>query len=105
MKLRCADTQRHLMHYVFQLQYELNLSFMEAIKGVNKEMSARTRVTCDRCSGSRAEPGSSFSTCTTCNGSGEVEAIYVFRSGSNIYLFKFDCHIFVCFNLELLYRM
>ena len=45
---------------------------MEAIKGVNKEMSARTRVVCNRCSGSRAEPGTSFSKCSTCNGSGQV---------------------------------
>ncbi|XP_028397865.1 dnaJ homolog subfamily A member 3, mitochondrial-like isoform X2 [Dendronephthya gigantea] len=52
-------------------QYTLNLSFMEAVKGVNKEMSARTRVACDRCSGSKAEPGSSFSKCTTCRGSGQ----------------------------------
>ncbi len=45
---------------------------MESVKGVNKEMSARTRVACDRCSGTKAEPGSSFSKCTSCNGSGEV---------------------------------
>ena len=51
---------------------------MESVKGVNKEMSARTRVACDRCNGSRAEPGSSFSKCTTCNGSGEVRSFCVF---------------------------
>ena len=49
---------------------------MEAVKGVNKEMSARMRVSCDRCNGSRAEPGSSLSKCSSCNGSGEVTLFY-----------------------------
>ncbi|CAH3171002.1 unnamed protein product, partial [Porites evermanni] len=52
-------------------QYVLNLSFMEAAKGCNKDITARTQVICDRCDGKRAEPGTTYSTCSTCKGTGE----------------------------------
>ncbi|XP_074619530.1 dnaJ homolog subfamily A member 3, mitochondrial-like isoform X2 [Acropora palmata] len=52
-------------------QHVLNLSFMEAAKGCNKNITARTQVVCDRCDGKRAEPGTSYSKCPTCKGTGE----------------------------------
>ncbi|XP_032231954.2 dnaJ homolog subfamily A member 3, mitochondrial isoform X2 [Nematostella vectensis] len=52
-------------------QYMMNLSFMEAVKGCNKDMTINTRVTCDRCDGKKAEPGTTHSKCTTCNGTGQ----------------------------------
>ena len=45
---------------------------MEAAKGCNKDITARTQVICDRCDGKRAEPGTTYSTCSTCKGTGEV---------------------------------
>ena len=60
---------------MFSLQYLLNLSFMEAAKGANKDMTVRTSVICDRCNGKRAEPGSTHSKCSSCNGTGEVSPL------------------------------
>lgn len=34
------------------------------------------RVICNRCDGKRAEPGTTYSQCTTCNGTGEVGYMY-----------------------------
>ena len=55
----------------------MNLSFMDAAKGCNKDITTRMRVNCDRCDGKRAEPGSSYSQCSTCKGTGEVGYMYV----------------------------
>ena len=48
---------------------------MEAAKGCNKNITARTQVVCDRCDGKRAEPGTSYSKCPTCKGTGEVSCL------------------------------
>ena len=45
---------------------------MEAAKGCNKDITARTQVICNRCDGKRAEPGTTYSKCPTCKGTGEV---------------------------------
>ncbi|XP_078369632.1 dnaJ homolog subfamily A member 3, mitochondrial-like isoform X2 [Oculina patagonica] len=52
-------------------QHVLNLSFMDAAKGCNKDITTRTRVICNRCNGKRAEPGTTYSQCSTCKGTGE----------------------------------
>eukprot|EP00794_Sanderia_malayensis_P006778 gene6778-7541_t len=49
----------------------LNLSFMDSVKGVNKDIKIRMKSTCSRCSGKRAEPGSTYIKCLQCNGTGE----------------------------------
>ncbi|HKJ26654.1 MAG TPA: molecular chaperone DnaJ [Anaerolineales bacterium] len=54
------------------LQYTLNLTFEEAVFGVEKEVEFMRDETCERCSGSKAEPGTNPVRCTTCNGQGEV---------------------------------
>jgi molecular chaperone DnaJ len=54
------------------LQYRLNLTFEEAIFGVEKEIEITRDEVCSRCSGSRAEPGTSPVRCSTCDGRGEV---------------------------------
>ena len=51
---------------------------MEAAKGCNKDITARTQVICDRCDGKRAEPGTTYSTCSTCKGTGEVLIFFFF---------------------------
>lgn len=61
------------------LRYDLEISLEEAARGVEKEISFRKAVPCDRCSGSGAEPGSKRVTCPTCRGAGQIR-----RSGGII---------------------
>ncbi|RUS82219.1 hypothetical protein EGW08_010033 [Elysia chlorotica] len=48
----------------------LDLTFQEAARGVNKEIALNVKDNCPKCRGSGAEPGSSPSKCTQCNGTG-----------------------------------
>jgi molecular chaperone DnaJ len=57
------------------LQIRVDLSFEEAVFGVDKEIEITRNETCVECSGSGAEPGTSPSRCQTCNGQGEVRQV------------------------------
>jgi len=57
------------------LQMQVSLSFEEAVFGVEKEIEFQREETCARCNGSGAEPGTSPTRCTTCNGQGEVRQV------------------------------
>ena len=61
------------------LRYDLEISLEEAAKGTEKEISFRKAVSCERCDGSGAEPGSKRVTCPTCRGAGQIR-----RSGGII---------------------
>ncbi len=54
------------------LRYDLEITLEEAARGAEKEISFRKNVTCERCDGSGAEPGSKKVTCPTCKGHGQV---------------------------------
>ena len=54
------------------LQYRLDLTFEEAVFGIEKEIEVTRDEVCARCNGSGAEPGTSPVRCATCNGRGEV---------------------------------
>ncbi len=54
------------------LRYDLEISLEEAAKGTEKEIKYRRPVTCKKCTGSGAEPGSKKVTCSTCRGTGQV---------------------------------
>ena len=54
------------------LRYDVEISLVDAYKGLEKEISYRTAVGCDHCSGSGAEPGSRVVRCQTCGGAGRV---------------------------------
>src|SRR5205807_9752282 len=54
------------------LRYDLTISFEEAFRGVEKEIEVPRLMTCERCSGAGAEPGSSVEACGSCGGSGQV---------------------------------
>lgn len=56
------------------LRYDLEITLEEAARGAEKEISFRKNVTCERCEGNGAEPGSKRVKCTTCGGHGEVIA-------------------------------
>lgn len=61
------------------LRYDLEITLEEAARGAEKEISFRKNVTCERCDGSGAEPGSKRVTCPTCRGAGQIR-----RSGGII---------------------
>jgi len=54
------------------LTAELHLSFSDAVSGVTTSVQVRGEASCSKCGGSGAEPGSSVTTCPTCNGAGSV---------------------------------
>ena len=54
------------------LRYDLEISLEEAAKGTEKEIKYRRPISCKKCAGSGAEPGSKKVTCSTCRGTGQV---------------------------------
>jgi molecular chaperone DnaJ len=54
------------------LRLDLQLTFEEAVFGVERELSIPRAEPCAACQGSGAEPGSSPQTCPQCRGSGQV---------------------------------
>ena len=54
------------------ISMNITLSFKESVFGVKKEVSVTKTALCKRCSGSRAEPGTSPKTCGICKGSGHT---------------------------------
>jgi molecular chaperone DnaJ len=54
------------------LQYQVTISFKEAIFGADKEIEITKDEQCGTCSGSGAKPGTSPKTCPECQGRGEV---------------------------------
>lgn len=55
------------------LKYKLDIKFEEAAFGVEKEIKYRKTENCSVCDGTGAKPGTNKSTCTKCNGTGEVK--------------------------------
>ena len=54
------------------LRYNLELTLEEAVHGTTTEIRIPTLAECKECSGSGAAKGSKPTTCTTCNGMGQV---------------------------------
>jgi molecular chaperone DnaJ len=54
------------------IRFDLELTFEEAVSGLNAELQVPRMETCNRCRGSGSEPGSGPTTCPTCHGRGEV---------------------------------
>ncbi len=54
---------------------EVQISLEQAASGTSVEVSYDLVDACERCGGSRAEPGSSVHTCTNCQGAGRVRAV------------------------------
>lgn len=57
------------------IQVDIEISFMEMVNGVEREVNLRKSVTCSRCHGTGGEPGTSKKTCPTCQGKGQVERV------------------------------
>jgi len=54
------------------LRYDLEIDFMEAVRGCEKEITIRRPVPCSPCQGTGAAAGSKATTCSTCRGQGQV---------------------------------
>ncbi len=54
------------------LRYDLEISFEDAVFGLNTEIKFPRLEACSRCSGRGAEPGTGSSTCAACGGRGQV---------------------------------
>jgi molecular chaperone DnaJ len=57
------------------LSYTVQLSFEEAVFGVDKEIEITRDEICTTCRGSGAEPGTTPTRCATCGGRGEVRQV------------------------------
>jgi len=57
------------------LQYRLELTFEEAVFGLEKEIEITRDEVCSTCGGTGAKPGTTPVRCSTCNGSGEVRQV------------------------------
>jgi molecular chaperone DnaJ len=55
------------------IQVAVSIEFMEAVKGIEKEIILDKNNVCDKCKGDGAEPGSGHKTCPTCQGKGKVQ--------------------------------
>jgi len=55
------------------IQVDVEIDFMEMVRGTEREINLRKNTACDRCQGSGGEPGSTQKTCPVCHGSGHVQ--------------------------------
>src|SRR5438067_5051593 len=53
----------------------VEIDLVEAAHGVTREVLFEAAVTCRRCNGDGAEPGTEITTCPTCNGSGRLQQV------------------------------
>lgn len=57
------------------LRYELTITFEEAVFGCQKEIELPRWESCSTCKGSGAQPGTSKTRCSNCQGSGEIRRV------------------------------
>ncbi len=63
---------RHAARRGSDLQQRMVMSFEDAYLGVEKQVEVNRMEQCQRCKGSRGEPGTTPARCSTCRGSGQV---------------------------------
>ncbi|WP_421784601.1 molecular chaperone DnaJ [Hyphobacterium sp.] len=56
------------------LRYDLEISLQDSFGGKSETLKVPTNLTCERCDGDGAEPGTSLETCPQCAGAGVVTA-------------------------------
>ncbi|MEN6436593.1 MAG: molecular chaperone DnaJ [Anaerolineaceae bacterium] len=76
--------QRNAPRRGADLSQTLELTFEEAVFGVEKEIQITRDETCSVCHGTKAEPGTNPQRCTTCSGRGEVRQVRQTLLGSMV---------------------
>ncbi len=66
------------------IQQRVDLTFEEAVFGIEKPIEITRDEICSTCNGSGAEPGTSAQRCATCRGSGEVRQVRQTLLGSMV---------------------
>ncbi len=56
-------------------EVRMDISFEDAVFGLEEEIEITRIENCDKCKGSGAEPNSKITKCPTCNGSGQVRTV------------------------------
>ena len=72
---RTSTRARNAPHRGADLQYRLDLTFEEAVFGIEKEIEITRDESCSTCGGNGAKPGTSPTRCSNCNGTGEVRQV------------------------------
>ncbi len=54
------------------ISIRMGITLEEVYAGVEKKIKLNRKVSCNSCAGTGADEGTSFSTCPTCNGAGEI---------------------------------
>ena len=57
------------------IEADVTIDFKESILGATTKVDLYKTITCDRCRGNKAEPGTKIDTCSTCQGSGQVMSV------------------------------
>jgi molecular chaperone DnaJ len=70
-----SQSQGRRVHRGTNLRIKVKLTLDEIAKGVEKKIKVNKFIACKTCSGTGADHGSSFSTCSSCRGSGRVTRI------------------------------
>jgi len=78
-------SRRTSAHRGADIQYDLTLSFEEALKGTSTKVDVKRTETCATCKGTGAKPGTSVGTCPTCSGTGHV------TQGQGVFGFSRPC--------------
>ncbi len=81
---RTQQRSRNVPRRGQDLQYQVDLTFEEAVFGAEKEIEINRDEVCSTCHGSGAEPGTSPTRCPTCGGSGEVRQVRQTLLGSMV---------------------
>lgn len=63
------------VHEGSDLRYDLHITFLEAAKGVEKEIKYARMTHCHTCHGTGGKPGSQEESCPMCKGSGEIRKV------------------------------
>lgn len=67
-----ARSRRQRSNRGDDLRYDLTITFDESFTGVERQIEVARLVSCERCSGSGAEPGTGQETCPGCGGAGQI---------------------------------
>lgn len=72
---RRAGTRTRRVTRGEDIEMEMEVDFKEAVFGTEKTVELYKTIICDKCDGTGAEPGSKVTTCSVCQGSGQIDQV------------------------------